>query len=258
MASSTKTESAVVTAQQDGLICPFNNYNSYSQAWQMSKALSSSNIVPAAFRGEVGRANCLIALELASRLRTSVFMVMQHLYIIQGRPAFSSQFMIAAIQSCGRFSALRYKTRCDEAGNILGCRAYATELASGETLEGPEVTMEMAKAENWIGKSGSKWRTMPEVMMRYRAAAFFGRLYAPDVMLGFRSEDEVRDTEPAGAGAQAPAPLPQRNDKTAELNAIIEAEEEKQEAPAEDLSYVEAITGAPAADEIVLKSEEVA
>jgi hypothetical protein len=53
--------------------------------------------------------------------------------------------------------------------------------------------MEMAKAEGWIDKTGSKWKTMPELMLKYRAAAFFGRLYAPEIMMGLYSADEIVD-----------------------------------------------------------------
>lgn len=219
---------SVQDAQQEGLICPFSNIRSFQNAWQMARCLSMSSIVPAAFRGPEGQANAMIALELASRLQTSVFMVMQHLYIIQGRPAFSSQFIIAAIQTCGRYSALKYKKRYDSNGKIIACRAYATELSSGDVLEGPEVTMEMVEKEGWLNKNGSKWKTMPEVMMGYRAAAFFGRQYAPDVMMGFRSDDELIENGQLGESL----PLPQKQSKTDELNALLDKPEEvKDEEP---------------------------
>lgn len=215
--------------QLEGLICPFSSVSSFQAAWTMSRCLSMSSIVPMAFRGpDEGRANCMIALELASRLQVSVFMVMQHLYIIQGRPAFSSQFIIAAIQTCGRYSALKYKKRYDANGKIIACRAYATELSSGDVLEGPEVTMEMVEKEGWLKKNGSKWQTMPEVMMGYRAAAFFGRQYAPDVMMGFRSEDELIEN---GQSSES-LPLPQKQSKTDELNALLDKSDEvKDEEP---------------------------
>ena len=76
-----------------------------------------------------------------------------------------------------------------------GIKAVATEKATGEPVEGPAVTMAMAKAEGWIDKAGSKWKTMPELMMRYRAAAFFGRLYAPEITMGMHSVDEVVDIQ---------------------------------------------------------------
>jgi hypothetical protein len=53
----------------------------------------------------------------------------------------------------------------------------------------------MANKEGWFSKTGSKWQTMPELMIRYRAAAFWGRLYASDLLLGIQSQEEVVDVE---------------------------------------------------------------
>ena len=55
------------------------------------------------------------------------------------------------------------------------------------------VSIDMAKAEGWYGKQGSKWKTMPEVMLRYRAASFFSRTYCPDLTGGFHSQEEAMD-----------------------------------------------------------------
>jgi hypothetical protein len=117
-------------------------------------------------------------------------MVMQNLNIIQGRPSWSSQFIIAALNSCKRFSPLRF-TMSGE-GDEYGCTAWATD-STGEKLEGPKVSWKMAKEEGWATKGGSKWKTMPELMFRYRAAAFFGRLYAPDVLMGMGDVGEAED-----------------------------------------------------------------
>ena len=118
-------------------------------------------------------------------------MVMQQLYVVQGKPSWSAQFIIAAINSCGRFTPLRFAI--SGTGDDRQCHAHATDKSTGEILEGPVVSMQMAKAEGWIDKSGSKWRTMPELMLRYRAGAFFGRLYAPDVLMGLYTQDEALD-----------------------------------------------------------------
>jgi hypothetical protein len=37
---------------------------------------------------------------------------------------------------------------------------------------------------------------MPELMLRYRSAAFFARLYAPDITLGMQTAEEVEDIAP--------------------------------------------------------------
>ena len=187
------TAVAEVQTQETGLISPFSDASSFDTAQRIAKCLAASSIVPETFRGAQGLPNAIIALEMAQRLGVSVMQIMQNLYVIHGRPAFSSQFIIAAIQSCGRYSALKYDMKRDANGAPLSCTAYATELATGERLEGPTISMQTAKDEGWLGKTGSKWKTMPELMLRYRAAAFFGRLYAPDVLMGFKSQEEAED-----------------------------------------------------------------
>ncbi|MBQ2059258.1 MAG: hypothetical protein II488_05735, partial [Firmicutes bacterium] len=59
---------------------------------------------------------------------------------------------------------------------------------------------EMAKAEGWLTKAGSKWQTMPELMLTYRSAAFFARTICPDLAMGMYTEYEQREiseSEPA-------------------------------------------------------------
>jgi hypothetical protein len=136
-------------------------------------------------------------------MRMSPFQVMQNLHIIHGRPSWSSQFIIGLVNGCGRFSPLRYETT--GSGDSLACYCVATELSSGSDLKGPTVTMAMAKKEGWSTKSGSKWLTMPELMIRYRAAAFWGRLYIPELLVGIQTEEEVVDVEPVTVRQAEPA-----------------------------------------------------
>lgn len=163
----------------------------FEHGQRIAKMLAESSLVPEVYRGKI--ANCLIALEMANRIGASPLMVMQNLHVIQGRPSWSSPFIIASLNSCGRFSPLRF-TQSGE-GDDYGYEAWA-EDKKGEKLVGPKVTMGMVKAEGWLAKAGSKWKTMPELMFRYRAAAFFGRLYAPDILMGMQTAEEVIDVVP--------------------------------------------------------------
>lgn len=180
---------AVIPQQSDQALEVFSNRANFELAQRMATALSQSSLVPEAYRGNIP--NCLIVLEMANRIGCSPLMAAQNLDIIHGRPSWRSTFIIASINSCGRFSPLRFKMEGD--GMTRKCVAGAIEKATGEYLEGPEVSMAMAKAEGWYEKNGSKWKTMPELMLRYRAAAFFGRLYAPEMLLGMQAADEVDD-----------------------------------------------------------------
>lgn len=160
----------------------------FEHSQRVAKMLTMSSLVPKEYQNNIP--NIMIALEMANRIGASPLMVMQNLNIIQGRPSWSSQFIISALNSCKRFTPLRFKMEGD--GDEYGCTAWAKD-SSGEILEGPKVTWKMAKDEGWATKGGSKWKTMPELMFRYRAAAFFGRLYAPDVLMGMGDVGEAED-----------------------------------------------------------------
>lgn len=164
------------------------NSEAFALAQRQAMALSQSDLVPENYRGKI--ANCLIALEISQRTGASALMVMQNLYLVHGRPSWSSQYIISAINSCGRFIPLRFRVEGD--GDNKTCTAW-TKDKSGEVLEGPPVSISMAKAEGWYAKNGSKWKTMPDLMLRYRSAAFFGRLYAPDILMGMKTAEEQLD-----------------------------------------------------------------
>ena len=159
----------------------------------MAKLLTSSSIVPQSYRDNI--ADSVIALEMANRIGANPLAVMQNLYIVHGRPAWSSQFLISCINASGKFTPLRYKMTGARGSDEWGCFAWAVDK-SGERLEGPEVTIGTAKAEGWLQKNGSKWKTMPELMLRYRAATLFARLFAPELTMGIQTDDEVIDISP--------------------------------------------------------------
>ena len=183
----------------------FSNAASFESAQRMALALVSSNIVPEQYRGKDNIGNAIVALEMAQRIGASPLAVMQNLNIIHGRPSWSSTFIIAALNSCGRFAPIRFEVTGK--GDDRSCIAWTTDK-TGERLEGPPASIAMAKAEGWYAKNGSKWKTMPELMLRYRAAAFFGRLYAPDVLNGMHATEEVEDIGAVrNVTAQAESPI---------------------------------------------------
>ncbi len=64
-------------------------------------------------------------------------------------------------------------------------------------IESAPVSMKMAVEEGWYAKPGSKWQTeMRTLMLQYRAGAFFGRIHAPDIVMGMgRTTEEVVDMQ---------------------------------------------------------------
>jgi hypothetical protein len=194
----------------------------FELAQRIAKSLASSTLVPKIYQGQEGLANCMIALELASRLKVSPMVVMQNMVPINGRPSWSSQYLIGSINACGRFSPLRYIF--DNEDEPTSCYCEAKDLASGEVLRGEKITIAMAKAEGWYSRNGSKWPTMPGQMLRFRAGSWWQRVHCPELSLGLPTQEDAIDVEavtvdevPAAAIAPAvPAPLTHRAEEVVE------------------------------------------
>jgi len=163
----------------------------FELAQREAKLLGASSLVPKQYQGNV--ADVVVAMNMANRMNADPLMVMQSLHIIHGKPGWSAQFLIATFNACGRFSTIRYEF----SEKKDACTAVTTELATGADIRGPEVSLEMAKAEGWSTKAGSKWKTMAELMLRYRAAAFLIRTTAPEIGLGLYTTDELKDINDA-------------------------------------------------------------
>ena len=220
---------------------------SFELAQRVAKCFATSTLVPKDYQGNLP--NCVIALNMANRMGADPLMVIQNLHIVHGRPTWSAQFLIATFNKCGRFSSLRYEFVGDHGSDEWGCMAKATELATGEVLTGTLVTVAMAKKEGWFGKNGSKWQTMPQQMLMYRAAAWFVRTIAPEIAMGLQTADEIADTyeaEPAGNGTWAVPPA--RGAASTDLNEIIDAQATPS-APPEPAQPAQSVEPHPAPDQ---------
>lgn len=174
-----------------GGLTMWNDTKLMNLAYRTAGMLSKSGLVPDNYRNSPE--NCLVAIDLANRQGLSPMMVMQNLYVVKGKPAWSGSFCAAAINGCGKFTPLEY-VFVGEPGTLSeGCLARATRIANGSQCVSETITMQMAQDEGWLGKGGSKWKTMPRQMMMYRAASFFARAHCPEVLLGIQTVEEVQD-----------------------------------------------------------------
>lgn len=193
MAEATKNEMAAKESRNkvtDYSLGIFGTSDNFIMAMQMAKALAESTIVPKEYQGNPS--NCLIAIEQAQRLRISPMAVMQNLDVIQGRPAWRSKFLIGMINNSNKFDMeLQFHEERDKNGKLFSCTAWTEK--NGRRIEGMTVDMEMAQAEGWLTKNGSKWKTMPQLMLRYRAASFFSSLNCPELTLGLYTVEEIQD-----------------------------------------------------------------
>jgi len=193
--TSTQTTLAAMRPQAQVPAAPvaagFFDLQGFELLQRTAKAFASSDLVPAQYKGNL--ANCMIAMDMAQRIGANPLMAMQNLYVVHGTPSWSSKFLIATINACGRFSSLRYEWKGQPGKDDYGCRAWAIEKSTGERLDGIWVTWSVVKAEGWSSKNGSKWKTMPDQMFIYRAAAFWQRAYAPELGMGLTTAEEMHD-----------------------------------------------------------------
>ena len=174
----------------------YSSSDTFNLAYQMAKGLSQSTLVPQQFQNNP--ANCLIALEQSNRLNISPMAVMQNLYIVQGKPSFSSSFIIGLINASGKYDMELQFDEEEKDGKPYACTCWTEK--DGRKVTGIKITMDMAEKEGWSKKNGSKWVTIPQVMLRYRAASFFARMNCPELSIGLYSKEELDDFTPIKKG----------------------------------------------------------
>lgn len=230
-----------LTTKQNNAAMPvtFNFFDpeQFATIQRVSKMFAHSELVPEIYRVNVPQnataeqiaaaemkamSNCIIALELSSRIGASPLMVMQNLVPIYGRPSWSAKFLIATVNTCGRFEPLQFRftekgklgmvdyvdyvynpqTRRKDSVNKqfdgknmmdIECVAYTTAKGGTSVLESSPVSIRLAIQEGWFTKSGSKWQTMPRQMLMYRAASWWSSAYAPEISMGMRTVEEEQD-----------------------------------------------------------------
>jgi hypothetical protein len=222
-------------AVQTQSVSTFNFFDKeqFETMQRVCKLFASSELVPDMYKTDLtvvngapknpehkAMANCMIAIEMAQRIGASPLMIMQNMVIIYGRPSWSSKFLIATVNTCGRFNPLQYKiTNLGRVGKVpytdyvwdgkkkapvtkeydgtnienLQCIAFTTAKGSTEVLESSPIDIKMAIQEGWYTKSGSKWVTMTRQMLMYRAASFWTSAYAPELSMGMKTDDELHD-----------------------------------------------------------------
>lgn len=179
----------VVESKTDLASSVWSSISNFEMAQRMANVLSKSTIVPKDYQNNT--ANCIVALEMSQRLNTSPLMVMQNLYVINGRPSWSAQYLIAMINGSGKYDMELQYRETQENGKPFSCQCWT--MKNGREVTGPVIDMDMAQAEGWSTKTGSKWKNLPSLMLRYRAASFFARLNCPEMTLGYYTVEESNE-----------------------------------------------------------------
>lgn len=223
-----KGNNAVVVSQPTQVGFNFFDPVQFDTMQRVCKLFASSELVPDMYKAteknpiEKAMANCMIAIEIAQRIGASPLMVMQNMVPIYGKPSWSSKFLVATVNTCGRFNPLQF--RFTEKGMLgmvdytdyvwdnasrskravakqfdgkkmmdVECVAFTTAKGSDKVLESSPISIRLAIQEGWFTKNGSKWQTMTKQMLMYRAASFWTSVYAPELSMGMRTVEENQD-----------------------------------------------------------------
>jgi hypothetical protein len=182
--------------------------DTFNQLWRVAGLFADSRLVPDHLRGK--RGDCMIALTMAEAMGENPLMVMQNIYIISGKAGWQAQYMIARANQSGVFKG-GIKWRQEGEGDSLKVTAYAVLADDGEEVSFP-VSMKMRNP---------KYNTIPELMLRYRSATLLVRLYAPQVMMGMHTVDEIQDSF---GGGESSAAVVQKNGHAAVRAAVLGSE----------------------------------
>ncbi|MCT7637034.1 hypothetical protein [Aliarcobacter butzleri] len=153
-------------------------------------ALSKSAFFPNALKNDV--ASAVIIYDLANRMNISVMEVAQSIFIIYNKPSFETKFLVARLNDSGKIKG-SLRTVIGDDKKSAYCEATCS--VTNEILKGMTYTLDIAKAEGLIDKQGSKWKTMPELMLRYRAQSNFINEFFPEIKFGCKTKEEIEDVE---------------------------------------------------------------
>jgi hypothetical protein len=201
----------MTVAPQDLMMQTLLNPAIFEQMQRGAKLFSESGLVPKTF--ERNPAACFVGLQLAAQLGVNPFMLFQKIYSVQGKIGIETQIAVAVANQRGVFLGPIEHEFSGE-GKTRSCKATATLTKSGKAVS-MVVDWATVEAEGWASKPGSKWKTMPDQMFRYRTSLWLIRTYAPEVLMGLYGSEELEDSRTIDI--TPPSPLAEKLKKAKEI-----------------------------------------
>lgn len=168
---------------------PFESKESFNNLFTMAQALAKSDLVPEAYKGKV--TNIMLAIDISNRIGINPLFVMQQTSVVRGKISWSGQACSMIVNAYPKFKNVKLNYVGKEGTPEWGAFVTAYRKDTDELVKGTTVTLKMAEMEGWM--SNSKWKSMPEQMLAYRAYTFFARVHCADALNGFYTEGEYED-----------------------------------------------------------------
>lgn len=194
------TDSTALTTTTPGALAFLYDGAALDHRYRLAKAFSMSGMVPVHFANKPEA--CLVAMLYAEQLGEHPMLLFQEMTVINGRPSTSARFAISRANRSGLLQG-PITWASQGSGDALEVTASATLRETGEVITAT-VTMREAQADQWT--RNPKYKSIPEQMLRWRAATRLINLYMPEVLfgLGVKEEAEVRPVtvreQPADSG----------------------------------------------------------
>jgi hypothetical protein len=164
-------------------------YENFAQTRDIANALASSDLVPPHFQKKPS--NVLIALEFAHRNDIAPFAAMQSMFVIHGRVGMNASMAISLARKHNVWKSLTYKTT----GSGASLSVTAIAKLHDDSEASATVTMQMANDAGW--SKNAIYKSIPEQMLKYRAATFLIRAHFPEVLFGMSTVEELNDVHAA-------------------------------------------------------------
>lgn len=163
-----------------------------NDAMRLAEMMARGKLVPSHLQSSPG--DCLMVIEQATRWGMSPFAVAQSTSVIQGKLMFEGKLVAAALHTSG---ALATRLRYDYSGE-----GDARQITVSATLAGePEPRSVVVRLKD-AKTSNRMWQVQSDQQLAYHGARVWARRYAPEVMLGVYSPEEMEQPrrEPPHAG----------------------------------------------------------
>ena len=185
---------------------------SMGEAIEFSKMISSSGMVPAAYKGKPQ--DILVAIQWGYEVGLQPMQALQNIAVINAKPSVYGDAAIALVKADPRCRGVKETIEGEGEKMVARCvvrRAYGDEIEETEAT----FSVDDAKRAKLWGKQGP-WSQYPKRMLAMRARGFAIRDAFPDAMKGMITAEEAQDypTKAPRDVTPKPEPLPEPEPET--------------------------------------------
>lgn len=170
---------------------------SMGEAMELAKLMANGNFVPAHLRNKPG--DCLAVIMQSARWGMDPFAVANKTYFVNDRMAYEAQLVNAVLNSSGALAG-RLDYEWSGQGDNLMCRV------KGRLKADPRDKYLDQELKTITVRNSPLWKQSPKTQLGYYTARAWARLYAPEVLLGVYTPDELENIGPDNARPVGPTP----------------------------------------------------